>query len=84
MAKNKLGFVLGILSLLTFWIPFLGTFIALCAIVISKSALGKKKEGGILAIIGLILGIIFLIVSLGCLGLVVFLFGSGYLVGKIF
>jgi hypothetical protein len=90
MAKNvgMAGFVFSVLGVLTFWVPFLGTLLTLIAILSSKSALAKikhqpkKHSGSFLALVGLILGIVFFILSLCALGLVVFLFGSGYLVGK--
>ncbi|MBI4150906.1 hypothetical protein HY492_02160, partial [Candidatus Woesearchaeota archaeon] len=79
----------GILGALTFWIPFVGSFITLMAILLSKAALSKIKRhpkkfsGNAFAVIGLLLGVMFFILSLCALGLVVFLFGSGYLVGRI-
>ncbi len=84
------GLVFSILGVLTFWIPFLGTLLSLLAIVASKAALSRIKRhpkqysGTVIAMIGFLLGLLFFIISLIWLGLVVFLFGSGYLVGKLF
>ena len=86
MAKKSIvALLFGILGMLTFWVPFFGTLFTLIAIIVSKSALNAKKEGGkLFAVIGLMLGIIFFLVSLAALGMVIFFVGSGYVLGKLF
>ena len=71
------GLLLGLIALLGCWIPFLGTILALIAIV-------SSRKGGFMNIIGCTLGIIALILSLAILGLVVFLFSIGFFAGNAF
>ncbi|HSU72460.1 MAG TPA: hypothetical protein VLJ21_01265 [Candidatus Binatia bacterium] len=82
------GFIFGILGMVAFWIPVIGTLLTLIAVVCSKAALSwirhdaHKYGGHAFAVIGFTLGIIFLILSvLVLLGITVIFFG-GYLAGK--
>ncbi|WAP50909.1 DUF2510 domain-containing protein [Arthrobacter sp. ATA002] len=61
------GFILGLVSLFLFWIPLVGTAVALGAGIFSAVGLARQGKRApvykVLGIIGLILGIIFLLLS---------------------
>jgi len=82
------GFVFGILGMLAFWVPLLGTLLTLLAVICSKAALSWNKHdpnrygGAAYASIGFTLGIIFLILSILLLVGVAIIFLLGYLAGK--
>jgi uncharacterized membrane protein len=81
-----IGFGLSIFGVLTFWIPIIGTIVALAAMMFSKIGLSRAKVAGgsFFAVIGFILSILDLIASLAAFGVVAILFLSGYFVGKWF
>ena len=82
------GFAFGILGMLAFWVPGLGTLLTILAVVCSKAALSwakhdsKRYGGKALATIGFTLGIIFLILSLLLLLGVGIVFLFGYFAGQ--
>lgn len=69
------GFVLGLLGLVFFWIPFLGISLAILGVIMSGVGIssGKKTGSGTgLAIAGLVLGLVALIPIIAIIS-----FGSG-------
>lgn len=57
------GFILGLISIIAWFIPLFGYPVTICGIVNSSKGL-KANEGKTKAIIGLVLSIIFLIVTI--------------------
>jgi hypothetical protein len=58
------GFILGLLGLLFFWIPFFGLILALLGVCLGGAGIsvGKKRGAGIgLAVTGLVLGLVALV-----------------------
>lgn len=60
--KATTGFVLGLVSIIAWIIPLFGYPVTICGIVFSAKGLKSNKKA--LAIIGLVLSIIFLVVTL--------------------
>ena len=83
------GFLFGILGLLGFWVPILGTLLTFLAIVFSKLALGaikrdpKRNGGSVLATVGFALGVIFLVLSIVVLLIVGGIFFLGFIAGNV-
>ncbi|MBI4144604.1 hypothetical protein HY493_00165 [Candidatus Woesearchaeota archaeon] len=83
------GFLFGILGLLGFWIPILGTLLTLFAVILSKMALSCIKQcpgvygGQALAVAGFFLGLIFLIASILMFIVVAGIFMLGFITGKL-
>lgn len=82
------GFVFGLLGMLTFWIPVIGTLLTLIAVICSKAALSWIKHdphrhgGAAFAAVGFALGIIFLILSVLLLVGIGVIFFLGFITGK--
>ncbi len=56
------AFIFGLISFATCWIPVIGFLFSICAIISGGTAMGKKYIG--LGLVGVILGTIFLIISI--------------------
>jgi len=84
------GFFLGLISLITFWIPIIGTLVSLFAIMFSKMGYRRATEeedtysGKFFAALGIAMGFIFLISSLATLVIVGGIFAVGYFAGMTF
>ena len=81
------GFFLGVISLLTFWIPILGTVVSFFAIMFSKMGYRRATDdeetysGKFLAGIGIAMGFVFLISSLATLVIIGGILTVGYFTG---
>lgn len=56
------GFILGLLSVILFWIPIFGFILGLCGIIFSSIQIKRRSTG--LAVAGLILGIIGVVIGI--------------------
>lgn len=61
--KAKVGFILGLVSIVAWLIPLIGLPVTICGIIFSALGLGSAQRKK--AITGLVLSIVFLIASLG-------------------
>ena len=61
--KAKAGFILGLVSIVAWIIPLIGLPVTICAIVFSSLGL-KSKANHSKAVAGLILGIVFVVLTL--------------------
>lgn len=81
------GFFLGFISLLTFWVPIIGTLFSFLAIVFSKMGYRRAVDdpedysGKLFAALGIAMGFVFLISSIVTLLLVGGIFAVGYFAG---
>lgn len=61
--KAQSGFILGLVGIIAWFIPLFGYPVTICGIVFSSKGLHSKEKKG-MAVAGLVLSIIFLIVTL--------------------
>ena len=61
--KAKAGFILGLVSIVAWFIPIIGFPVTVCAIVFSSLGLKSVPNHG-KAVAGLILGIIFIVITM--------------------
>lgn len=60
--KGMIGFILGLVSIIAWYIPLIGYPVTVCGIIFSSLGMNSKNKGK--AVAGLVLSIIFLIVTL--------------------
>ena len=60
--KWMIGFILGLVSIIAWYIPLIGYPVTVCGIIFSSLGMNSKNKGK--AVAGLVLSIIFLIVTL--------------------
>lgn len=60
--KGMIGFILGLVSIIAWYIPLIGYPVTVCGIIFSALGMNSKNKGK--AVAGLVLSIIFLIVTL--------------------
>lgn len=60
--KGMIGFILGLVSIIAWYIPLIGYPVTVCGIIFSSLGINSKNKGK--AVAGLVLSIIFLIVTL--------------------